>query len=365
MKAFPTNVRLLARCIWVCLLAWTGCLRWAKRCLRDRGAIVTLTFHRVLDDSCYRTTNSLPGIVIRERTFRELVKYVAAQCEPVALTDATPSLPSGRIRMAFTFDDGWRDNYATAFPIFRAYGVPVTIFVCPGVLGMTTPFWPEQVSTLLHATRPDLDTEQLAKVIEWLKPKTPEQRETYLAELSGARECSSPIEPQTVDATLSWDEIVEMDKAGVCFGSHTDTHQILTTVPSDLAREELRHSKAILEKELGKPCQVFAYPNGDWSPETRQIVEETGFRRATTTWRGVWTSASDPLTIPRSNVCESNVVGISGRFWPAMFEYTTLWKAWRATRYSPRPVFAKSGFVRRPARMEPDVSNLPDLSKEH
>jgi peptidoglycan/xylan/chitin deacetylase (PgdA/CDA1 family) len=324
-------LRLLARCAWVCMLAWTGCLRWAKRRLRDSGAIVTLTFHRVLDDISYRTTNSLPGTVIRERTFRELVRYLAGWCEPVALADAAPGAPRETVQIAFTFDDGWRDNYTTAFPILTAYGVPVTIFVCPGVLGKTMPFWPEQVAALLRATQFDRDPRQLETAVEWLKRQSPQRREKYLAEIrERGGGYSFPFEGPE-DATLSWDEIVEMDKAGICFGSHTNTHQILTTIAANLAREELAHSKAMLERVLDKPCQFFAYPNGDWSPESQQMVRETGFTQGFTTQRGVWTSASDPLAIPRSNVCESNVVGITGRFWPAMFEYTTLWKAWRAT----------------------------------
>jgi peptidoglycan/xylan/chitin deacetylase (PgdA/CDA1 family) len=366
MTVIVSYLRFLARCMWVGVLAWTGCLRWAERRLRDRGAIVTLTFHRVLEDSSYRATNSLPGIVIRECTFRDLVRYVACRCEPVAFADAVLGTSCGTIRVAFTFDDGWHDNYTTAFPIVRAYRVPITIFVCPGALGKTAPFWPEQALALLRATRLDSGPNQLMEVIESLKRFTPERREQYLAELSeraGSR--CSPIELSTVDRTLSWDEIVEMDKAGVCFGSHTDTHQILTTIPATVAQKEVRHSKVALERMLGKPCQVFAYPNGDWSPETRHIVEEMGFVRAVTTQRGVWTSVSDPLAIPRSNVCESNVVGITGRFWPAMFEYTMLWKAWRARPYWPRPVSERPGSIKQASKREHETSNVPELSRVH
>jgi len=364
MNVTKSYLRLLARCAWVCLLAWTGCLRRAKQRLRESGAIVILTFHRVLDDASYRTTNSLPGIVIRERTFRELVGYLTGWCELVALADAIPSAHRRTMRIAFTFDDGWHDNYTTAFPILRAYKVPVTIFVCTGVLDKTTPFWPERASALLRATQPDIATDQLMAVIESLKRLSPEERQKYLDQLGEeARNHCSPIDLPITDRTLSWDEIVEMDKAGVSFGSHTNSHQILTTIPANLAREELRLSKAVLERTLGKPCEVFAYPNGDWSPETKQIVKETGFTRAATTVRGVWISASDPLAIPRSNVSEGNLVGINGRFWPAMFEYTTLWKAWRATPRSPGSVSVSSGPVTDAVRMEPDVSDSPDLSK--
>ena len=364
MKAIRAYLRLTARCAWVCFLSWTGCLKRVKRSLCDSGSIVTLTFHRVLDDASYQTTNSLPGIVIRERTFRELANYLAGSCDLVDFLDATPGRPCQKVRLACTFDDGWRDNYTTAFSILRAHKVPATILVCPGLLDKTTPFWPEHVSALLRTTRPNVAIDQLTELIESLKQLGPEEREEYIDRLrEQAHNQHSLTDLSDVDRTLSWDEIVEMDKAGVRFGSHTDSHQILTTIPAGLAREELQHSKSMLEKILGKPCRVFAYPNGDWSPETRKIVEETGFKRAAATVCGVWTSASDPLALPRSNVSESNVVGITGRFWPAMFEYTTLWKAWRATT---RSVLCVSGWreaLRLSPRTKPDGSNSPTFSK--
>jgi peptidoglycan/xylan/chitin deacetylase (PgdA/CDA1 family) len=135
---------------------------------------------------------------------------------------------------------------------------------------------------------------------------------------------------------LSWDRIAALEAAGVGFGSHTQTHQILTTVPLGTAREEVRESKAALESNLKRCCDLFAYPNGDWSPDTRRILAEEGFRLAFTNERGAWLAACDRFAIPRSNVYENNVAGLLGRFSPAMFEYTSFWKVWRATKRSLR-----------------------------
>lgn len=320
---------------------------------------MTLSFHRVLDDQSYQKTNSLPGIVIRDRTFQELLQYLGGRYEPVALSDVVPGTTSGKMRVAITFDDGWRDNYTTALPVVKASRMPITIFVCPAVLGQEMPFWPERAMALLRATKPGADPEQLAKEIEALKQVAPEKRERYFADLDEqASERHALVETHSIDRTLSWDEVTEMDKAGVRFGSHTDTHQILTAGSAHLAREEVRLSKEVLELNLAKPCEIFAYPNGNWSPETRQIVEEIGFTRAVTTQRGTWTSASDSLAIPRSNVTESNVVGLTGHFWPAMFRYTALWKAWCATARVPKAVATSEQSVASTASTRVDSAAL-------
>jgi peptidoglycan/xylan/chitin deacetylase (PgdA/CDA1 family) len=345
MRKITKFFRLLVRCMWVRMLSWCGFLRWAERQLRENGAVVTLTFHRVLDDASYTMTNSLPGIVIRENSFRELLQYLGDRYQAVTLTEVTPGTASDRLRFAITFDDGWRDNYTTAFPIVRQHRVPISVFVCPAVLGQDMPFWPERATALLTAARPGTTPEQFADRIEALKHIAPEARDRYLEELrTQTRGPYSPPSP-SVDRTLSWTEIAEMNKWGVSFGSHTDTHQVLTAGPAHLAREEVRQSRDVLEATLGKPCQTFAYPNGNWSPEIREIVKEIGFVRAVTTQQGAWTAGSDFLAIPRMNVSEDNVVGLAGRFWPPMFLYTSLWKAWRANM--------------RARRGAPAVSKLP------
>lgn len=340
MMTVFSYLRFLARCVWVQILSWSGGLQRAEKELRDSGAIVTLTLHRVLDEAVYRSTNSLPGIIIKKRTFIDMVKYLMERYEPVALAEAAPGSISQYLRMAVTFDDGWHDNYATAFPIMRDCKLPITIFVCPALVGRQEPFWPEEAIALLRTARPDARPSEFLRVIERLKRCSPERREQVLNDLrkeNGPR-AGAAVAPD-VDRTLSWDEIREMQRAGAWFGSHTNTHQILTTLATDGVRQELARSKDALEQALGVECIHFAYPNGNWSAETEHVVAEAGFSKAVTTEPGAWIDTSDPLAIPRMNVSESNLVGPTGRFWPAMFQYAIVWKAWRAT--SRRPVAQK------------------------
>ena len=346
MQALLPYLRLLARCIFVRVLAATGSLRRAKRGLCESGATIILTFHRVLDDASYRKTNSLPGILVRLCTFREMVSYLLSQCELLGLSESISDTRSEKVRIVCTFDDGWADNYTSAFPVVRAFKVPITVFICPSLLGKNMPFWPERTVALLNKNS-QYSSSQIENKVESLKNLTPEHRERAIEGLIGRTENASHVESFSVDRTLSWAEVLEMDRSGVCFGSHTNTHQILTTIPDDQCREELFRSKQILEQVLAKPCPTFAYPNGNWSPAIRQAVAEAGFTLAVTTERRACTSFSDPLTLSRVNVCENNVVGLNGRFSPAMFEYTTLWKAWRATarekRVSAKPLGGRKG----------------------
>jgi peptidoglycan/xylan/chitin deacetylase (PgdA/CDA1 family) len=324
--------------LWVAVLRASGALWWAKCQLRREGAIVVLLLHRVLDEAEWRGTHSLPSTVLRSRTFGDLAEYLARRCRAVRLSDAAPGTVGRKIAVAVTFDDAWSDNCTIALPVAEACGVPATVFVCTGLAGCVAPFWPERVAAALRAMRPSTPEAATETLIEHLKSYTPRDRAQWLEDLAhtlGAEEVRG--EPFEGDSTMTWEEIAEMDRAGVAFGSHTHTHQALPAVGAGVARREVRDSQAALERRLGKRCDLFAYPHGRWSPEARQMLEEEGFRLAFTTERNAWTADCDPLLIPRANICENGIVGLRGRFSPAMFEYTAFWKVWRAMRAKARP----------------------------
>ena len=333
----PMRARRVLRWLWVSLLASSGCLWWAKHKLRSNGAVVALAFHRVLSDKDYSQTNSQPEILVRERTFRDLAAYTKRKYEALDLHEGMPGKPSAKLKVVFTFDDGWSDNYSVVLPIARAHSIPLTVFLCPHLVGKSMPFWPERVIALLRAAKSNPDASEIETLIENLKKQVPQEREQILTRLAEeANQRDQRAEVATIDRTLSWQEIAQMDEAGVRFGSHTRSHEILTSLPINMARREVEGSDAAIEQVLGRPCDAFSYPNGSWSAEARSIVAEAGFKLAVTVDRKIWTADSDPLAIPRSNVYEDDLVGLNGRFSPAMFEYTAIWKAWQRSNLNSR-----------------------------
>src|SRR4051812_7024509 len=121
-----TDIRAWLRWARANLFVFTGAIWWAKRRLRQRRAIVVLMLHRVLDDEEIDGTHSLGAIIVRKKTFEQLAAYVARTCKPVDVTRSRPGAFSSAIPVAFTFDDGWIDNYTTAVPLARKHGIPMT-----------------------------------------------------------------------------------------------------------------------------------------------------------------------------------------------------------------------------------------------
>jgi peptidoglycan/xylan/chitin deacetylase (PgdA/CDA1 family) len=290
-----------------------------------------------LDDRSFDRTDSLPFIVVRERTFQKLIHYVAKHYHPVDARIAVPGGVAKRLRVAFTMDDGWQDNYTHALPILLTAGIPATVFMCTGLAGEDAPFWPEQVRRVL---RPGLaqscgrrSERLLEALVESLKYCSPESRDRHVRMLLNQSGGPCKAESSDIDRTLDWEQVLEMDRHGIRFGSHSHAHPILTAIPLEEAAQEIEESKRTLESRLGSECDLFAYPNGDWSPAIREQLAECGFRRAFTTERKAWLPETDLLSIPRAHIQQEDLVGFGGTFSAAMFEYATIWKVWLATRH--------------------------------
>ena len=50
---------------------------------------------------------------------------------------------------------------------------------------------------------------------------------------------------------MTWDQVRELHRAGMTFGSHTVTHPQLRSVSLEQVESEVRESKGTIEQELG------------------------------------------------------------------------------------------------------------------
>jgi peptidoglycan/xylan/chitin deacetylase (PgdA/CDA1 family) len=86
---------------------------------------------------------------------------------------------------------------------------------------------------------------------------------------------------------LNWEEIGEMARNGVSFGSHSATHAILPDLTPESLREEIDRSIGLVRENRGQNfIPVFAYPNGDFDEKVVRQLRESGFQAALTTRRG-------------------------------------------------------------------------------
>jgi len=321
-------LRAHGKVVWAGLLRASGMLSLARKWVQRHGAIV-LTFHRVLTDSELQQTASLSGMIVRDRTFADFLDYASRHCEFTNLEQEPEWNPAGKLKLAITFDDGWADNAQSVYPLASRHHVPFVIFIVPERTGSALPFWPEQTVAALDRVPSKNGNRRVAsitKVIEALKALPAMERARRISLMTGS---GTVVEySSAVDKTMTWEQIAELHAGGVTFGSHTSTHEILTRVSTAQAEREIVESRRSIQQKLGNCCEMFSYPNGDYSEPVRDLVAEAGYKFAFLNQDpGVWTRDCDPFLIPRVNICEYHLVDAEGNFSPLIFDYAVVWSA--------------------------------------
>ena len=211
-----------------------------KPMLAKRSASI-LMYHSVNDRQDFFSA-------VSPEVFNKQMAYLAAKKrEVISLVEFVRRLrthePLGG-SIALTFDDGYRDNYTTVFPLLKQYNFPATIFVTTGLIG-------------------------------------------------------NP-------GYCSLEELRDMHGSGlVAIEPHTLSHPKLAKLSRADANSEIRESRRMLEEMLGTTPMLFAYPYGSFSEETTELVRELGFMGAVTVEEGTVGPSTDVFRLSRNSIDSS------------------------------------------------------------
>jgi len=226
--------------MWVAFLAiLAGCARVPP----EPPSVTILCYHNFGDK---KRAYSVP--VDR---FKEEMRFLSVQKIPViplrALEDylyKKSPLPDRSV--VITIDDGYQSAKGIAWPVFRRYGYPFTLFVYPHAVGRYS-------------------------------------------------------------SALTWDDLRLMARQGVDIQSHSMTHPLLTHPGKPMNRkdyhawieEELAGSKRRIEMELQQPVTSIAYPYGGYDQYIVERTRAVGYRSAFTCDDGDVAGFTDPYRLNR------------------------------------------------------------------
>ena len=114
------------------------------------------------------------------------------------------------------------------------------------------------------------------------------------------KKCGVAPEQET---TLSTTELREIAAAGHTIGAHTHTHRVLTALPPEVAREEIRVCKDELASILVRNAEHFAYPFGmrrHFNRSLRSYCRSIGFVTISNAIPGMQYAHSRPDSLHRS-----------------------------------------------------------------
>jgi peptidoglycan/xylan/chitin deacetylase (PgdA/CDA1 family) len=288
-------------------LLWSG-VSFLLSQLAARDSLLVLNYHRIGNphDDLFD-----PGVFSATADeFSDQIAHLKRHLSPVTLEEAL-AFATGRLkdkirrcRVLITFDDGYLDNYTTAYPILRSLGVQGVFFLATGMVGSCQVPWWDHIAYLVKTARRrsftlhlpallavDLDRnglgESLGAILKLYKMPENTDPERFIREL--AEEARGEELPGTLRRFLNWDEAREMIRGGMAIGSHTHSHHVLSQLEPQRQLEELSHSRVILKEQLGIEADALAYPVGrkvSFTVQTQMLVRDAGYRAAFSSYGG-------------------------------------------------------------------------------
>lgn len=184
-----------------------------------------------------------------------LAEHVDVVSLDVLLDESKSGVKAERIRVALTFDDGYRTLFDTVAPILDGYGFPATVYLNTGEI------WEQR-----H------------------KPSCTEQGHYPDEEF------------------MLWSEVAELQQRGWTIGSHGIQHVDLCLCNETEIVRQLGASKKEIEKRLDIACDHFSYTWGHYNDAVRKVVKQAGYRSAVAGRHGPVRASSDPFELPRLDV---------------------------------------------------------------
>lgn len=297
-----------------------------KTMLRPISKILTynkvriVVCHRFGDENMYNRHSS--------KLFRRQCEYMKKNFNIISLSKYVnhiiKQIPIPSNSLIVTMDDGYNDNYIYAYPILKEFEIPATIFLVTGFINKELWFWWDKIRYIFFKSKKSQYIYEYNGEIKEFKLNTIEEREhawdyitivllyepnevreQFIMQLQKDLDIIVPFESVEEFMPVTWDEVREMRKNGIEFGSHTHTHPILSHILNHQKKEEIEKSKQILEEKIQTQVISFSYPNGqkkDYDEESVKLVEDAGYQCAMVAFQGFNDLKTNPFEIRRVNL---------------------------------------------------------------
>jgi peptidoglycan/xylan/chitin deacetylase (PgdA/CDA1 family) len=276
---------------------------------RAGGAGVIMRFERVRPrrDARFQPLRSreiTPGFLDRTIQALKSWKFDIVSMDEVCQRSVTLALP--RRFACLTFDGGYKDMMASAYPVLSRHGVPFTIYVPTAFPdGLGEAWWLALEQVIARETRLSLvvDREErhfdIANTSEkyqlydflsgWMRTLAPPDLSSAIKDI--CTRYSVDLATLSREASLDWNDLAKLAADPlVTIGSATVNYPVLANLKDAAALREMTMGRAVVHAALHRDVRHFAYPFGDrasWRRPHAAMAEEAGFASAASAIPGV------------------------------------------------------------------------------
>lgn len=173
----------------------------------------------------------------------------------MTMDEALEAMETGKVPkrpVVITFDDGYSDNYTSAFPSLKNHNMKATFFVITD--GVDNGYY------------------------------------------------------------MSSDMLKEMQDAGMKIENHTANHLELNNLSRADAYDSIKRAQDFLRDVIGSDGNYLCYPVGKYSDETIEIAKELGIKAAVTTQGGISSIGDGEHKLKRVRISPMSIEGFAGIF---------------------------------------------------
>lgn len=257
--------------------------------------------HRVVkdgEDSSHFAANK--ALAIEESRLEGLIRQFRADGYVFVSLDEACRMqenPGKQKYVCITLDDGYKDNFQNAYPLFKRLDVPFTVYVSSGFIDRKANLWWYWIEEL-YKRDSSVDFDSLHDIFIKMGPQ---QISDYL--------CS------TYPDYLAWNlqtqnrlaltehELAQMAADPLCtIGIHTVSHCCLDYMNEAEQRREIEECRKRLEGIIGRPVVHLSYPYGHYNDVTEKVCRGLGLRSTTNSWGGPMRRGESMTSASRTKV---------------------------------------------------------------
>jgi peptidoglycan/xylan/chitin deacetylase (PgdA/CDA1 family) len=241
-----------------------------------------------------------------DRTIRALKRWKFDVVTMDEVCRRAVTLPKPRPFVGLTFDGGYKDVIAAAYPVLAKHGVPFTVYLPTAFPdGLGERWWLALEQMIAREGRISMvidrkerrfnigQTEEKYEAFEylvnWMRTLPPADLSFAINDL--CKRYSVDLAALSRSASMDWDDLSTLAADPlVTFGSATVNGPVLSNLRESDARREIAMGKAVAETAFHRDIKHFAYPFGDresWRRQHLEMVQEAGFASAVSSISGV------------------------------------------------------------------------------